>query len=45
MNSLQRFVTGETDVLPTRVDDALDTMRVVEAAYISSQQGGVSLPD
>lgn len=45
MNSLQRFVTGETDTLPTRVDDALDTMRVVEAAYLSSEQGGVALPD
>jgi predicted dehydrogenase len=45
MNSLQQFVTGETGILPTRVDDALDTMRVVEAAYLSSQQGGVPLPD
>ena len=45
MNSLQQFVTGEADVLPTRVEDALDTMRVVEAAYISSEQGGVTLPD
>lgn len=45
MNSLQRYVTGETDVLPTHVDDALDTMRVVEAAYISSEQGGTPLPD
>jgi len=44
MNSLQQYVTGESDALPTRVDDALDTMRVVEAAYISSQQGGVALP-
>jgi len=45
MNSLQQFVTGESDVLPTRVDDALDTMRVVEAAYLSSERGGVALPD
>ena len=45
MNSLQQYVTGESDVLPTRVDDALDTMRVVEAAYLSSEQGGVPLPD
>jgi predicted dehydrogenase len=44
MNSLQQYVTGEADVLPTRVDDALDTMRVVEAAYLSSEQGGVPLP-
>jgi predicted dehydrogenase len=45
MNSLQQFVTGESEVLPTRVEDALDTMRVVEAAYISSEHGGTALPD
>jgi predicted dehydrogenase len=45
MTSLQQFVTGASDVLPTRVEDALDTMRVVEAAYLSSAQGGVPLPD
>jgi predicted dehydrogenase len=45
MSSLQLFVTGQSDILPTRVDDALDTMRVVEAAYISSEQGGVPLPE
>ncbi len=44
MNSLQQYATGESGVLPTRVDDALDTMRVVEAAYLSSEQGGVPLP-
>jgi predicted dehydrogenase len=45
MSSLQEYMTGESDVLPTRVDDALDTMRVVEAAYLSSEQGGIPLPD
>jgi predicted dehydrogenase len=45
MTSLQRYVTGELNTLPTRVEDALDTMRVVEAAYLSSEQGGVALPD
>jgi predicted dehydrogenase len=45
MNSLQKFATGESNLLPTRVDDALDTMRVVEAAYLSSAQGCVALPD
>jgi len=44
MSSLQSYVTGASDVLPTRVADALDTMRVVEAAYLSSEQGGVELP-
>jgi len=45
MNSLQQYVAGEADALPTRVEDALDTMRVVEAAYLSSEQGGFPLPD
>jgi predicted dehydrogenase len=44
MGSLQCFVQGETNVLPTSVEDAIDTMRVVEAAYISSERGGVVLP-
>lgn len=44
MASLQAYATGASKQLPTRVEDALDTMRVVEAAYISSAQGGVSLP-
>jgi predicted dehydrogenase len=45
MGSLQAFVAGEVDDLPTRVDDALDTMRTVEAAYISSERDGVALPE
>ncbi len=45
MGSLQAFVAGEAAVLPTRVEDALDTMRTVEAAYISSERGGVALPE
>jgi predicted dehydrogenase len=44
MGSLQRFVQGETEVLPTSVEDAIDTMRTVEAAYLSSAGGGVKLP-
>jgi hypothetical protein len=44
MGSLQSFVQGEAATLPTSVEDAIDTMRVVEAAYLSSQQGGVPLP-
>jgi predicted dehydrogenase len=44
MGSLQAYVQGEADVLPTSVEDAIDTMRVVEAAYISSERGGVALP-
>ncbi|MBV8673532.1 MAG: Gfo/Idh/MocA family oxidoreductase [Acidobacteriaceae bacterium] len=45
MGSLQSFVTGESTELPTRVEDAIDTMRVVEAAYISSERDGVALDD
>jgi len=45
MGSLQAFVTGESNELPTRVEDAIDTMRVVEAAYISSERDGIALDD
>jgi predicted dehydrogenase len=44
MGSLQSFVQGEAPTLPTSVEDAIDTMRVVEAAYLSSERGGVALP-
>jgi predicted dehydrogenase len=45
MGSLQAYVTGTTDKLPTSVEDAIDTMRVVEAAYLSSEKDGVVLDD
>jgi predicted dehydrogenase len=45
MGSLQSYVTGVSDKLPTSVDDAIDTMRVVEAAYLSSEKDGVALDD
>jgi predicted dehydrogenase len=45
MGSLQSFVRGEAASLPTSVEDAIDTMRVVEAAYLSSERGGVELPE
>jgi predicted dehydrogenase len=45
MGSLQAFVRGVTTTLPTRVADALDTMRTVEAAYLSSQVDGQPLPE
>jgi predicted dehydrogenase len=44
MGSLQAYVAGATKQLPTRVADALDTMRTVEAAYLSSQYDGQPLP-
>lgn len=45
MGSLQAYVQGEAKTLPTSVEDAIDTMRTVEAAYISSERGGVKLPE
>ena len=44
MASVMRFANGETDQLPTRVDDAFKTMAVVEAAYASSASGGTPIP-
>jgi predicted dehydrogenase len=44
MGSLQSYVQGEAETLPTSVEDAIDTMRTVEAAYLSSERGGVELP-
>ena len=41
MSSLMRFVEGSTDHLKTSVDDIFQTMLVVEAAYASSDAGGV----
>jgi predicted dehydrogenase len=45
MGSLQAYVQGEAATLPTSVEDTIDTMRTVEAAYISSERGGVALPE
>ncbi len=44
MASLQRFAGGEDDALPTSVEDALRTMALVEACYLSSAGGGTRLP-
>jgi predicted dehydrogenase len=44
MGALQSYVTGAALTLPSRVEDAIDTMRMVEAAYISTEQDGVPLP-
>lgn len=45
MASLQRHATGESTDLPTGIDDALRTMAVVEAAYVSSASGGTPIPN
>src|SRR5579883_106608 len=43
MGSLQAYVSGDAKTLPTSVEDAIDTMRAVEAAYISNERDGVPL--
>lgn len=43
MGSLQAYVSGDASTLPTSVEDAIDTMRSVEAAYISNERDGVPL--
>ncbi len=43
MGSLMRFVNGESDVLPTAVEDACKTMAVADAACRSSADGAKSL--
>ena len=43
MGSLQAYVNGDVKTLPTSVEDAIDTMRTVEAAYISNERDGVPL--
>jgi hypothetical protein len=45
MGSLQAYVEGSSSVLPTSVEDAIDTMRTVEAAYISNNIGGMKLSE
>lgn len=40
MGSLQAYVEGSANELPTNVDDAFATMAMVEAAYQSSAHGG-----
>jgi predicted dehydrogenase len=43
MASVMRFVEGSSGVLPTSVDDAFQTMAVVEAAYRSSASGATEV--
>jgi hypothetical protein len=43
MSSVMRYQQGETNVLPTSVEDVIKTMAVVESAYMSSDGGGVPL--
>ncbi|WP_417939439.1 Gfo/Idh/MocA family protein [Flavobacterium sp. RS13.1] len=43
MSNLMRFKEGSDDKLLASVQDVLDTMKVVEACYISNQKGGIPL--
>jgi predicted dehydrogenase len=43
MSNLQRFVAGEDAALVSPVADALQTMRLVEACYVSDARGGIEL--
>jgi predicted dehydrogenase len=41
MASVMRYMEGSSTELPTSVEDVIKTMAVVEAAYESSDKGGV----
>ena len=43
MASLMRYANGEAESLPTSVEDAIETMTTVEAAYESSAAGGTAI--
>ena len=43
MAALMRYKEGSSAVLPTSVEDVIKTMATVEAAYTSSDNGGVSV--
>jgi predicted dehydrogenase len=43
MSNLQRFVAGEDAALVSPVADALQTMKLVEACYVSDARGGIHL--
>jgi predicted dehydrogenase len=45
MSNLQRFIAKEDAALVSPVDDAIKTMAVVEACYISSASGGTPIPE
>ena len=44
MSNLQRFASGEDEVLHTSVDDAWRTMALVEACYHSNDSPGTPIP-
>jgi predicted dehydrogenase len=44
MSNLQRVIAGEDAALVGSVHDAIKTMALVEACYLSSAQGGTPIP-
>jgi predicted dehydrogenase len=44
MGALQAYAEGSASSLPTHVDDAFQTMALVEALYRSSERGGEPVP-
>ncbi|TCC99337.1 Gfo/Idh/MocA family oxidoreductase [Pedobacter hiemivivus] len=45
MASLMRYKEGSSDILHTSVEDVINTMAVVESAYLSSDKGGVKVSE
>ncbi|MEJ5963136.1 Gfo/Idh/MocA family protein [Pedobacter immunditicola] len=45
MASLMRYKEGSSTELPTNVEDVIQTMAVVESAYLSSDKGGVKVSE
>ena len=43
MSNLQRYAGGEDALLVSPVADALETMKLVEACYVSDARGGIAL--
>jgi hypothetical protein len=45
MSNLMRYKEGSDKILSASVQDVLGTMKVVEACYISSKNGGISFDE
>jgi hypothetical protein len=45
MSNLQRFISGEDAALVSPVEDAVRTMALVEACYLSSAGGSTPIPE
>jgi predicted dehydrogenase len=45
MASLMRYKEGSSNELPTSVEDVINTMAVVESAYLSNSRGGIRIAD